>query len=228
MRLAVVLLSVLLAACTDFATPASLEKPTILAVTAEPPVVAAGEASRLDTVVVDGSGVLIGLTRTYALIETYPGVAPLGRLEEDDLGVRYIAPDPVPARPGNPPPLDTVQITIDGVGATPLTAIKVMVIAPISTRNPVITGLTIGPSDGMTGTVVVRRGETLPLMVVTDPPPGDQARFAWYTIAGTIERYQSNPAELVVDDEAESGWLFVAVRDGQGGVAWRGTELSVE
>ena len=30
------------AACTDFATPAELTKPTILAVTAEPPVVAPG------------------------------------------------------------------------------------------------------------------------------------------------------------------------------------------
>ena len=74
----------------------------------------------------------------------------------------------------------------------------------------------------------VTRGQSLDLNVVTDPPSGDGARFAWYSSAGAIERYQSNPATMVASDTAATGWLFVVVRDGKGGIAWRGVEVTVQ
>ena len=230
MRLAVVPLFVLAtAACTDFATPAQLEKPLILAITADPPLVVAGGQSQLDAVVVDGDGVKTGLTTRYRLIETYDGVAPIGRLDDSAAPVRYLAPDPVPSLPGNAPPIDTIEVTIDGLPDGPLTALKVMGVAPVETANPRITALTIGDGDGLAeGPLTVRRGDRRALTLTVDPPPSDDASFAWYTVAGTIEKYQSNPCELVVGDEARSGWLFVVVRDGLGGVAWRGVELRVE
>lgn len=230
MRLAVAVAPcvVLSIACTDFATPAELEKPTILAVTADPPVVAAGGDARLDTVVVDGSGVLTGLTTSYRLVETYAGVAPIGRLAVDGGVTRYVAPDEVPTLPGGAPPIDTVEVTIDGAGDRPMTALKAMAVAPAATANPTIARLGVGDGDGLAGPLRVRHGDTLALEVATDPPADEAARFAWYTVAGEIERYQSNPCELIVGDEARSGWLFVVVRDGKGGVAWRGVELQVE
>ena len=48
--------AILATACTDFATPAELQKTTILAVVADPPITPPGAQSRLELVVVDASG----------------------------------------------------------------------------------------------------------------------------------------------------------------------------
>lgn len=228
--LAAVLAAVLAAGCTDFATPAELTKPTILAITAEPPVVAPGASSVLETVVVDGTGVLDGLTQRHALVETYPGVPPMGRLEDDGGVLRYIAPDPVPELPDDAPPLDSVQIDVDTPAGT-LRAVKLMLVSSaVTTANPVISRLRVGDTDALaaTGPIVLAREAAVALDVAIEPPAGDDARFAWYSSAGLIERYQSTPSELVGAEEARSGWLFVVVRDGVGGVVWHGVPVTVE
>ncbi len=225
-RLAVVLL-VGAAACTDFATPAELTKPTILAITAEPPVVAPGASSVLETIVVDAGGVMTGLTQRHQLIETYPGVPPMGRVERVGDEVRYVAPDPIPELPDNALPLDSVQIEIDTPEGT-LRAIKVMPVTTVTAANPTITRLTVGDADGLAGPLTLARNTPVAIDVAIEPAAGEDARFAWYSSAGGIERYQSTPAELVAAEEARQGWLFVVVRDGAGGVAWHGVEVTVE
>ena len=216
------------AACTDFATPAELTKPTILAITAEPPVVAPGASSVLETVVVDRNGVLAGLTQRQSLVETYPGVAPMGRVEVDGGEVRYVAPDPVPELPDDAPPLDSVQIEVDTADG-PLRAVKLMLVTDaVATANPTIDRLTVNGVDALTGPVTLGRNAAAAIDVGIDPPAGEDATFAWYTSAGLIERYQSTPAELVAAEDATSGWLFVVVRDGVGGVAWHGVPVTVE
>jgi hypothetical protein len=213
-----------LAACTDFASPAELNKATILAVTADPPIVAPGAQASLAVAIADGGGLLEGLPVRWSLIETYRGVPAMGTL----VGSTYTAPDPVPPLPENAPPIDSVRLEID-VGETTLAAIKVVPVAAIAgAANPAITALAVGDADGLAGPLTVARGATLALAVATEPAPGDDARFAWYSSAGAIERYQSNPTTMIADDEVGDGWLFVVVRDGQGGVAWRGVEVSVE
>lgn len=228
--LAPAIIALLAAGCTDFATPAELTKPTILAITAEPPVVAPGASAVLETVVVDGSGVLDGLTQRHALVETYPGVPPMGRLEDDGGVLRYVAPDPVPALPDDAPPLDSVQIDVDTPAGT-LRAVKLMLVTDaVATANPVISRLTIGDTDVIAapGPIVLARETAVAIDVAIDPPAGDDARFAWYSSAGLIERYQSTPSELVAAEDARGGWLFVVVRDGLGGVAWHGVPVTVE
>lgn len=225
-RLAVVL-ALGAAACTDFATPAELTKPTILAITADPPIVAPGASAQLTTVVIDANGVMAGLTERHSLVETYPGVPPMGRVETTEGGARYVAPDPVPPLPENAPPIDSVQIEIDTPEGT-LTAIKVMPVAAVTASNPVISRLTVGGSDALAGPVTLAREAAVAIEVAIEPPAGEDARFAWYTSAGLIEKYQSTPAELVAAEEAKQGWLFVVVRDGLGGVVWHGVEVTVE
>jgi hypothetical protein len=215
------------AACTDFATPAELTKPTILAITADPPIVAPGASAVLETVVIDAGGVMLGLTERHALVETYPGIPPMGRLEQVGDEVRYIAPDPVPPLPDNAPPLDSVQFEIDTPEGT-LRAIKVMPVAAVTATNPVISRLTVGDSDALAGPLTLARDAALAIEVAIEPPAGGDARYAWYTSAGLIEKYQSTPAELVAAEDARRGWLFVVVRDGVGGVAWHGVEVTVE
>jgi hypothetical protein len=229
-RLAVLLTTGLLAlaaGCTDFATPAELTKPTILAITADPPIVAPGASSVLDTVVVDRNGVMDGLTQRQVLVETYPGIAPMGRLEETGGEVRYVAPDPVPELPENTLPLDSVQIDIDTPDGT-LRAVKVMVVADTTSANPTLSRLTINGADALAGPVTLERNAKVAVDVGTDPAPGEDARFAWYSSVGEIEKYQSNPTELVASEDAGSGWIFVVVRDGVGGVAWRGVQVTVQ
>lgn len=219
--LAVVLLGA--AACTDFATPAELTKPTILAVTADPPVVAPGAHTELSVVVVDGTGVLTSLPTRWQLVETYRGVAPMGTLA----GSTYTAPDPIPTLPANALPVDSVALEVDTAIGT-LAAIKAVPVASVAAANPVIAAFTVGTGDALAGPLTVARGATLDLSVVSDPPAGDNARFAWYSSVGAIERYQSTPTTMIASDVATTGWVFVVVRDGQGGVAWRGVEVTVE
>ncbi len=215
------------AACTDFASPAELTKPTILAVIADPPVVQPGAQATFETIVVDANGVLGPLPTRHTLIETYPGVPPIGRIEEDAGGARYIAPDPVPPLPGNAPPLDSVSVAIDGPEGT-LTAIKVMAVLPTTAANPTIASLTIGDGDALAGPVTVARGAAVALAVTSDPPAGDDARFAWYSSAGEIAYYQSTPTEMIAAEEPGMRMLYVVVRDGRGGVAWRAVQIEVQ
>lgn len=212
------------AACTDFASPAELTKPTILAVTADPPIVAPGAQAQLAVAVADGEGVIEGLTTRWSLISTYSGVPPMGTIA----GNTYTAPDPVPALPPNAPPVDSVRLEVD-TGTTTLVAIKVMPVATVAgAANPAIAAVKVGDADGLAGPVTVARNASVALEVTTEPAAGDDAKFAWYSSAGEIEKFQSNPTTLVADDEARDGWLFVVVRDGKGGVAWRGVEVIVE
>jgi hypothetical protein len=215
--------------CTDFATPAELTKPTILAVTADPPIVAPGASADLTTVVVDGSGVIAGLTQRQMLVETYPGVPPMGRLEVEGDTVRYIAPDPVPPLPENAPALDSVQIDIETPDAV-LRTVKVMGVQAGTFANPVLARFTVNGVDALTATapITLARNAAVTIDVAIDPPATDMARFAWYSSAGLIEKYQSTPTELVAAEVASQGWLYVVVRDGALGVVWRGVEIVVE
>lgn len=227
---AFVALALLLAAgCTDVAGPAELTKPTILAITAEPPIVAPGASAELTAIVVDGSGAIAGLTQRQKLVVTYPGVPPMGRLEEDSGTVRYIAPDPVPPLLAAEPALDSVQIDIE----TPdeiLRTIKVLGVQAGTFANPTLARFTVNGVDALTATgpITLARNAPVTIDVAIEPAATDLARFAWYTSVGLIEEYQSTPTELVASAVAVEGWLFVVVRDGALGLVWRGVEIVVE
>jgi hypothetical protein len=216
-----------LAACTDFATPAELAKTTILAVVSEPPITPPGAQSRLELVVVDGNGRVAAPAATWSLVETLPGVPPMGRVSVNEDGTAtYTAPStPPPATPENPP-IDSVQIE---VAATPrtITALKAAIVADVASANPALATMTVGGADART-MAVAPAGQTVPLAVTIDPPAGEDATYAWYTTRGEIEDYQSAEATLVAPEEAGTGWLFVVVRDGRGGVAWHGAPLAVQ
>ena len=122
------------------------------------------------------------------------------------------------------PPLDSVQATITA-GDTSVVVVKGVLIADLPSANPAVTALMVdgdAADDGLT----IDAGATYPLELATDPAPGDDATFAWYSTVGEIALYQSNPTELVAGD-AGDGWLFVVMRDGRGGVAWRGVSVEV-
>ncbi len=226
MRSAFVLV-VLVAACGEFSTPAELTKPTILAVIADPPLIAEGESTTLSVVVAGPEGPMIPEAAGWALVETLPGVPPFGELTAHDDGTAtFTAPDPVPDLPDGAPPVSSVELTVTA-GELTLKTIKLLVVTDVPAANPAITSLIVGEVEAEDGQHVAT-DVVYPIEVAIDPEPGEDATYAWYSTAGVIEEYQSNPAELIGAEEAGDGWLFVVVRDGRGGVAWRGVELVVE
>ncbi len=216
------------AGCTDFASPAELTKPTVLAVIAEPPIVAPGATTTLTVAMAGPDGPLEPDAVSWRVVETLPGVPPFGAVEAaDGTSATYTAPAEVPELPEGALPIDSVEATITA-GDEQVVVIKgVAVLGDVEAANPTITAVVLG-DEAVVDAATVARGQTVELTVATDPAPGENATFAWYTTAGAIDQYQSNPTELVGADEARDGWLFVVVRDGLGGVAWRGVEVGVE
>ena len=216
-------------ACDDFATPAELTKPTILAVVADPPLVSTGGSSQLSVVLAGPDGPMTAETVEWAVVETLPGVPPFGEITPGPAGeATFTAPDPVPEQPDGAPPVSTVQATVQA-GDDQIVAVKGMLVANIPSANPTIDVLAVsGEAADAEDTLELAGGSTVTLEVGTDPEAGDDASYAWYSTVGEITQYQSNPCELVAADEARDGWIFVVVRDGRGGVAWRGQRVHVE
>ena len=228
-RRLLVVSTLLFAGCTDFPTPAELTKPTILAIVAEPPLVAPGETTELSVVLAGPDGPMTASAVDWALIENLPGLPPFGALEPlGDGRAIYTAPDPLPDLPDNAPPATSVAVAVTA-GETRIEAVKIVVVADIPAVNPRITALAVGPEVVPAGgAVTLAAGQPYYLDVGVAPPPGEDAAFAWYSTVGEIERYQSNPCELVASPDPDTGWLFVVIRDGRGGVTWRAVEATVE
>lgn len=222
-RVIYVLLAGLLVACSDFATPAELTKPTVLAVVADPPLVAPGGETALSIVMAGPDGPMVPDQVSWRLVETLPGVPPFGEIEGGAGTATYRAPDPLPVLPEGAPPVTSVEATVEADGTSVL-VVKAVVVADVPARNPAIAVLAVG-GEVAGDRVVLGAGQTVDLDAGADPRPGEMAAWAWYSTAGAIERYQSNPTQLEVEDD---GWIFVVFRDGMGGVAWRAIEVAVE
>ncbi|MBK9069462.1 MAG: hypothetical protein IPL79_00415 [Myxococcales bacterium] len=215
----------LLAGCETFPTPAELQKPTVIAVVATPPIARLGETSSLQIVMVDENGPLQPSDVTWTLRPTYSGYETIGTLEPGDVGEAvYRAPATLPELPANALPLDTLAIEVSGGGAT-IDVIKLMGVADLESSNPEVELLADGAP--VIDELTVTRDGTFVLSLVEAPDAGDDARYAWYSTFGTIEKYQSNPTEIEIDadEDVTEGWLHAVYRDGRGGVAWRSVRL---
>lgn len=215
-------------ACDDFAPPSALSTSQVVGVIAEPPIVAPGATTVLTPLIATPTGPLTGsatVSATWTLTETLPGVAPFGEvIARPDGTAQYRAPMVVPPLPPNAPPLDSVQLTAVLDGRT-VTTLKAVLVAGVPTANPVISALS---ADGIAvgEALTLDAGAELALEVRTTPAAGDNARFAWYSSIGEIEKYQNNPTTLLAEEPGQ-GWLYVVVRDGQLGVAWRAIPVTV-
>ncbi len=218
----------LLGACADFATPADLDAPTIIAVVAEPPLVRPGASTRLAVVVAGPDGELTSLAPRWSLVESFPTVPIMGSVSTDGADAIYQAPAEVPARPEGVPPIDTVRLEVDVPttdGTRTLAAVKAIAVLPQDAANPTIRLLDADGAEATTLTGTVADGVALEVEVT--PAAGDATRYAWYATTGAIADYQSNPATLTAEAPG-SGTVFVVVRDGAGGVAWRAVDVAIE
>ncbi|MCG8422140.1 MAG: hypothetical protein MJE77_29810 [Proteobacteria bacterium] len=221
--------TVSMAACDEFPTPAELAKPQILAIRADPPAIPAGGTAVLTILVADSNGQVEAPDVTWQTSPTNPGEPALGSVAMVDGGsVIYTA-----------PPQTAEAITLASVTArvktddSELVGVKVVTIADLTLGNPQIVAFTADGTDVLSaGSLTVKPGQIVELEAQLEPdsvgPDPAQTKFAWYSTAGTIERYQSNPVEMVAADASLQGWLFCVVRNGTGGVVWQAIRVTVE
>lgn len=216
---------VLCTACDEFATPAELESAQILAIRADPPAVPPGQDAVITILVADNTGAVDDPDVAWEVTATNAASLPLGQVSRDGSGqVIYSAPSDVPEQPA----IASITARVR-TAERELVGVKVVGITDIPLSNPDIIALTgdgddLLSSDGLS----LAPGRTVTLEITTDPPAGDTATYAWYSTAGTMERFQENPVELVARDDAGPGWLFAVVRDGLGGVDWVAVPVTVE
>ena len=116
-------------------------------------------------------------------------------LAGDATGATYTAPATLPDR-GDIPPVDTASVTVE-TATGPLTAIKAMAVIDVAAANPTLTALDVGGASGLDGATVTR-GATVALAVTTDPAPGEDARFAWYTPVGVSRMMKAASSTTLV------------------------------
>jgi len=215
------LAAVALSGCEEFATPADLDRPQVIAIIAEPPIVEPGGTSALTIVVVGPDGPIDAPEVEWTVV-TLPGRPRLGRIDADANGVRYVAPAEVDGQP--------TATALEARVRLPdreLVASKLVGIGALALFNPTVTGLAVDDAELAAGPTPIAAGTTVAIEARVEPAPSEDATYSWYSTAGTIERFRSNPTELVVDAEAGPAWLFAVVRD-HGGQALRVAELVVE
>ncbi len=212
LRLASLAIAVASAGCEDFATPAELDRPPILAIASDPASVGPGERARLSLLVAGPDGVVEPDEVSWS-ITAMPGVPELGRVEREGGESYYVAPPAVDVDPTG----TLVQADVSA-GGVDLTGLKAMVVTVLELENPSVTAI---QRDGsaLDGPLEVAPGDTFELAVTLEPEATDDLEVAWYSTSLTIEKYRSQPAEVVVEEEAEDGWMFAVARD-RGGVGW--------
>lgn len=215
-------------ACTDFAPPSSLERATVIAITAEPPTVGVGQSTRLELIVASADGQVAVNAAQWSITTTIPGVPALGSITANlDGSATYTAPTALPPLPAEAQPIDTVAVDLT-LGSVATRSVKVVVIAnlPQPPQNPTVSSLLVDNEPAPTA-ITLKAGVRADLNAQIAPVTTDKAAFAWYASIGKIDQYLSNPTSIIAD-EPGTGWLFFVVRDGQLGVAWRKMPIIVE
>lgn len=198
--------------CKDFATPAELDRPQIVAIASDPASVRPGERALLSLLVAGPDGPVTPDAVGWR-VTTQPGIPALGRVETVGADTFYVAPDQADEDPTG----TLVEVTVS-VGEVELVGLKAMVVTRLALENPAVTAI---ERDGaaIEGSLQVARGDRVELGVALDPEATEDLEVAWYSTSLAIEKYRSQPTEAEVPEAAEDGWLIAVARD-RGGIGW--------
>lgn len=210
--------------CEEFATPAELDRPQILAIVAEPPAVRPGESSTVTILVAGPDGIVEQPAVTWRAASISPEVPPIGMVSAgNDGSATYRAPD---TQPPDNPALALIEATVEAGREAPLVGNKAIAVGSIVLANPTLTRFEGAERDLLaTPELALQVGAPVPLEVDIEGGFFEEASVSWYATAGVIEQYRSNPTEILAEETGD-GWLFVVVRDGRGGVVWRQVRIT--
>jgi hypothetical protein len=209
-----------LVACDDFASPAELSRPQILAIQSEPASVSPGESTELTLLVANTKGPVESPVVTWSIQSNFEQ-ADEGEIVVNDGRATYIAPATVPQTPT----LVTLEAQVEQDGET-LIGVKGILIGGPSLVNPTITAITLNDTAA-DSELVLNTGRESTLAVELESPPSADATYAWYASTGVIDAYRSSPTTIVAPDEPGEGWIVAVVRD-RGGIAFHAIETRVE
>jgi len=214
-----------LAACGDLSTPPELTHPQILAVRAESPAIPAGASTALSVVVAGPEGIVAPDETIWRVVRADQDTAPVGTIDVAAEPPVYVAPAEVAGLA-----IATVEVVARMASGEKLVALKAIGVgAPMPTENPTIIELRVdGAAIGEGEVVRLAPGAIARLDAVVVPEPGEDASFAWYATAGTIDLYRRAPTELEAADEPREGVLILVYRDGRGGVDLRAVQLIID
>jgi len=212
LSLASLAIAVASSGCKDFATPAELDRPQIVAISSDPASVRPGQRARLSLLVAGPDGPTAPDAVTWS-VTAEPGVPELGRVERDGDDTFYVAPDAV-----DEDPTGTLVEAAVTSGDAELTGVKAMVVTRLDLENPTVTAI-LRDGAPVEEELVAQRGVHFELDVAIEPEATDDLEVAWYSTSLAIEKYRSQPTEVEVPADAEDGWLIAAARD-RGGVGW--------
>lgn len=221
-RLALGLALSLAGGCTDFRPPSEIVEPQLLGIRAQPAVVPPDESARIAYLVAGVQGPLEDVPVAWEVAPGPGGAPPLGSMEEGEEGeVRYVAPaaDEIDAERDEP------VAVIRGVFSLPHRDVVAVKSVPIggSRDNPDIEQVTLegdAIGDGGNGGTLAA-GAAAELAVRASIPLDDVNDVTWAATIGEIERYLRTPARWSIPESAEgSAWLYVVVRDDEGGADW--------
>lgn len=209
--------TVAISGCEDFATPADLDRPQILAIASEPASVEPGDRARLSILVADPDGEVEVPEVTWRIVPA-PGQPQLGELEtEEDGSTWYTAPDEIAENPTG----EVIEAVVT-VGDVELTGVKAMVVGSIDLRNPTVVevraaGSPLADADVLTVDV----GDIVEIDLSLDPPATEDVQVAWFSNVLHVEKYKSAPTDADAPDDrgGREGIIFAVARD-RGGVGW--------
>ncbi len=210
---------VAIGACDDFASPAELSRPQILAIQSVPASVDLSESAELSVFLAGPDGPIENTNIEWS-IESDFGLVALGDVVVSDGKATYTAPLTAPKLPT----LVSLEARIQQEGKT-LIGIKAILIGGPTLSNPTITAIT--QNDTPTSELVLTAGSTTTLGLQMDATLSEDATYAWYANPGIIDEYRSSPTTIVAPDEPGMGWIYVVVRD-RGGVAYHAIPTQVQ
>jgi hypothetical protein len=210
----------LLAACSEFPTPAELAQVQILAVRAEPPALVAGESARLAVLVAGPAGTVEPELVHWSMADALPA-----RIEIGDTGAAtLVATSEVTA-----PHWIELAVTVQLEGGHLLRARKSIRVGGGRGANPLVHALQVDGSAHQEGEPLrTAPGTALALQLDAGPELGESAGTSWFATTGELAFYRRASTHWTAPAEPAHGHLYAVYRDGAGGVAWRSHELLVE
>ncbi len=196
-------------ACSDFASPAELKRPQVLALRIEPAVLSPGQRGKLSALVAGPDGPIAASVEWSVERSSEDGAELLLIDGEWWLDVASVA------TLGNEIRLDAAI----SVGEETLLATRAVEVAASPRANPLIESVHIDSQAVDDQGIRMELGSSLVVGLEVGIDLSHSGAVTWYASVGVLDIFHQPTAKLVANEPGQ-GWLIVVCRDGLGGLDW--------